>query len=185
MKTILISVLLFLGALSVVHAQDKFFTRSGQVHFSASTPLENIEADNDKGTSVLVAATGQVEYAVLMKAFIFEKALMQDHFNENYVESTKFPKAVFKGNITNIADVDFNKDGTYAIKLSGKLTLHGVTRDITANGNMIVKNGTPSAKVSFEVAVADYEIEIPTLVKDKVARTVKIDVSASYEAMKL
>jgi hypothetical protein len=182
MKKIFIAVLLLLSIAAT--AQDKFFTRSGKVHFSASTPLEAIEADNDKGTSVLVASTGQTEFAVLMKAFLFEKALMEEHFNENYVESTKFPKSTFKGNITNIKEVDFSKDGTYPVKLAGKLTLHGVTRDITAGGSITIKGGIPSANISFEIAVADYGIVIPALVRDKIARIVKIEVNASYEAMK-
>ena len=183
MKRFLITILTLLSIAAT--AQDKYFTRNGKVHLSASTPLETIEADNDKGTSVLVASTGQTEFAVLMKAFIFEKALMQEHFNENYVESDKFPKAIFKGSVTNISEVNFTKDGNYPVKLSGKLTLHGVTRDIIADGNIVIRNASPSAKVNFEVIIADYGIEIPSLVKEKISRTVKIEVSASYETMKL
>jgi len=183
MKRILITVLSLFSI--AVTAQDKFFTRNGKVHFSASTPMETIEADNDKGTSVLVASTGQTEFAVLLKAFIFQKALMQEHFNENYVESDKFPKASFKGNITNINDVNFTMDGTYPIKLAGKLTLHGQIRDITAEGNVIIKGGAISAKAIFEVSIADYGIEIPSLVREKIARVVKIEANAFYEAMKL
>ena len=80
-------------------AQTKYFTKNGRVFFNASSPLEKIEAINDKSTSVIDLSTGQIEFGVLLKAFLFERALMQEHFNENYVESDKYPKAIFKGMI--------------------------------------------------------------------------------------
>src|SRR4051794_12837879 len=84
---------------------QKFYTKSGKISFNASSPLEKIEAVNDKATVVLDVSNGAMEVAVLMKAFAFEKALMQDHFNENYVESDKYPKATFKGTVVNISSV--------------------------------------------------------------------------------
>src|SRR5689334_2764556 len=116
-------------------AQTKYFTKNGRIFFNASSPLEKIEAINDKSTSVVDLSTGQIEVSVLMKAFLFERALMQEHFNENYVESDKFPKAVFKGTIADASSIDKSKDGTYPVKISGKLTLHGVTKDIETTGS--------------------------------------------------
>lgn len=165
-------------------AQTKYFTKTGRIFFNASSPLEKIEAINDKSTSVIDLSTGQIEFGVLMKAFLFERALMQEHFNENYVESDKFPKAVFKGTIADASSIDKSKDGTYPVKVSGKLTLHGVTKDIETMATFTVKNGAVSGTTDFKIEAADYDIEIPGVVKDKVAKTITINVQANYEPLK-
>ena len=182
MKTFLSSVLC-IALFSAAAAQDKYYTRNGRVTFSASTPLEKIEAVNDKGASVLDAATGQVEFSVLMKAFLFEKALMQEHFHENYVESDKYPKAAFKGAIQNLGDIRFQADGSYPVTVKGELTLHGKTRPVEARGKLDVKKGAVTASISFSVAPADYDIEIPSLVREKIAKTVAVDVLAGYQVL--
>lgn len=177
--------ILFAALLSIAaSAQTKYFTRNGRVFFNASSPLEKIEAINDKSTSVIDLSTGQIEFGVLLKAFLFERALMQEHFNENYVESDKYPKATFKGTIANASSIDKSKDGTYPVKVSGKLTLHGVTKDVETMATFTVKNGTLSASTDFKIEAADYNIEIPGLVKDKVAKTISINVQSNYEPLK-
>jgi len=165
-------------------AQTKYFTRNGRVFFNASSPLEKIEAINDKSTSVLDLSTGQIEFGVLVKAFLFERALMQEHFNENYMESDKFPKAMFKGMIADVASIDRTKDGTYPVKISGQLTIHGVTKDVQTTAVFTVKNGALSATSDFKIETADYNIEIPGLVKDKIAKTISINVQSIYEPLK-
>ena len=167
------------------NAQDRYFTRSGKVHFFSKAALENIEALNTKGTSVIDFKTGQMEFAVLMKAFEFEKELMMEHFNENYVESDKYPKTTFKGTVTNIASVDLNKDGIYPVQIKGELTLHGVTKETSAEGTMEVKAGKFIGKSNFVIILADYKIDIPSVVKDKISKTIKIDVTAAYEKMSM
>jgi polyisoprenoid-binding protein YceI len=165
-------------------AQTKYFTKTARIFFDASSSLEKIDAINDKGTSVIDFSTGQIEVGVLMKAFLFERALMQEHFNENYVESDKFPKAVFKGTIADPSSIDKSKDGTYPVKATGKLTLHGVTKDVSTTVMFTVKNGAISAATDFKIETADYDIEIPGVVKDKIAKTVNINVQANYEPLK-
>jgi hypothetical protein len=183
MKKLMLASILLLGNIAIVNAQGKYFTRDGKVSFNSDAPLEKIEANNSKASSVMDASTGQMEFSVLMKAFEFEKALMQEHFNENYVESTKFPKSVFKGKVDNIGDVNFNKDGIYPVKVSGSLTLHGVTRPVSTNGTIEVKNGKPSAVSAFSILLSDYNIEIPKLVEGKVSNEVKIKVNVNYEPL--
>ena len=168
-----------------VQAQDKYFTRSGKVSFFSKTDMENIEAHNSKGTSVIDTKTGQIEFAVLMKAFEFEKELMMEHFNENYVESDKFPKSTFKGTIADIESVNFAKDGSYPVKVKGQLTLHGVTKDVESDGTIEVKGGKITGKSSFNVAIADYNITVPSVVRDNISKIVKIDITAQYEKMSL
>lgn len=166
--------------------QTKYFTRNGKIYFNAtslSSP-EKVDATNDKATSVLDVSNGQLEFAVLMKAFVFEKALMEEHFNENYVESDKFPKATFKGMIKNMNEVLVLKDGTYQAKISGKLTIHGITRDVETTGSITVKGNSITAKSDIRILLADYGIEIPSLVRDKVAKEASINIQINYEPLK-
>lgn len=182
MKNILV-LCLALSLTSALSAQ-KYFTKTGQVNFTSEAPLEKIEAKNSKATSVLDTEAGRLEFAVLIKAFQFEKALMQEHFNENYLESDKYPKSTFKGTIENNADVAYKKDGTYPAIIKGDLSLHGVTKPVMTKAIIRVKDGQISAEANFSVLVADYNIEIPALVKDKIAKTVVISVKVDYEALK-
>ena len=168
MKKLAVSLLVFAVSFAA-QAQDKYFTKTGKISFFSSTPMENIEAHNSKSTSVIDTKTGKMEFATLMKAFDFEKALMQEHFNENYVESDKYPKATFSGAITNLSDVNFKKDGTYKVKVKGNLTMHGVTKEVEAPGTITVKGNQISANSTFNVAPEDYKIEIPKLVREKIA----------------
>lgn len=176
---IVITMALINGAIG----QSKYFTRNGHITFYSDAPLEKIEAHNSKVSSVVDAASGQVEFGVLMKAFEFEKALMQEHFNENYVESDTYPKSVFKGTIANNKDVNYTKDGTYEVTVNGKLTLHGVTKDISSKGTINVKDGKPTAKSEFKILLSDYNISVPALLKDKVSKEVKIVVEMNYEPL--
>ncbi len=186
MKTsILIAFLAFLTA--GVSAQNRYFTKTGKIYFDATTPSspEKIEATNEKATSVIDAGSGAMEFAVLLKAFAFERALMQEHFNENYVESDKYPKSTFKGSVTNIKEVNLSKDGSYPVKLKGQMTLHGVTKEVEADGTLTVKGGAiVSGKSNFKILFSDFNIVIPNLVKDKVAKEATIKVDVNYEPLK-
>lgn len=182
MKLIATAVLLFSATLT--QAQDKFFTKSGKIEFFSSAPLEDIEAKNNTAAAVLDTKSGALQFSVLMKGFEFEKALMQEHFNENYVESDKFPKADFRGTVTNNGDVAYTKPGTYTARVKGKLTMHGVTRDVETTGTIKV-NGTDLRIAStFNVLLSDYGIKIPQLVKDKISNTVKVTVDCKLDALK-
>ena len=158
-------------------SQSKYFTKSGSITFDASGAMEDIKAENKKATFVLDAKSGAIELAVLLKAFEFERALMQEHFNENYVESDKYPKSTYKGKITNFSDVDLSRDGSYPVKIAGKLTIHGETKEIPAKGTFIVKDGKLSGTASFTITLSDFDIEIPALVKDKISKTVNIHIA--------
>lgn len=175
-----LSCLFFAGVLM----GQKYFTRDGKVSFFSATPVENIEAHNAKATCVLDASSGNIEFAVLIKAFQFEKALMQEHFNENYMESDQYPKATFKGQVTNMSEINLKKDGEYVAKLKGKLTMHGVTKEISANAKIGVAGGKVKADSSFEVVPDDYNIDIPSIVREKIAKSIKVTVSASLEELK-
>ena len=168
---------------STIFAQGKYFTREGNIQFKSEAPMEKIEAKNNKVSSAIDTKSGKVEFAVLIKSFHFEKALMQEHFNENYMESDKFPKSTFAGNISNLKDINFTKDGTYKANVSGKLTIHGVTKDVATTGMIKVKGGVVNVTNTFRVKLADYGIEIPSVVKDKIAKDVEIIINSDLKAM--
>jgi polyisoprenoid-binding protein YceI len=182
-KVIIIAFVATFSLCSLANAQTKYFTREAKVKFNSKAALEEITGLNKKATSVIDTETGQIEFSILMKAFEFEKALMMEHFNENYVESTKYPKAVFKGTIDNKADVNWKKDGTYPVKVSGSMTLHGETKGVNASGTIMIKGGVIAAHSEFSLTLADFKIEIPKVVKEKIAEIVNITVDANYEPL--
>ena len=170
--------LLILGAATITFAQaQRYMTRSGRITFFSSTPLENIEAINNEVSCVIDAAKGDVALIVPIKSFKFEKALMQEHFNENYMESDTYPKAEFRGSIQNAGGVNYAKDGSYPVTVSGKLTIHGVTRNVTAPGTISVKGGQATASSKFKVRPDDYGIKIPSLVVGKIAKEIEVTVN--------
>jgi polyisoprenoid-binding protein YceI len=148
--------------------------------FYSYTPIEEIEAHNRQVVSILDAATGDLQFNLLVKSFEFKVALMQEHFNENYMESDKFPKSSFKGKITNLDKIDFKKDGIYPAEVSGDLTIHGVTKTVSATGTMEIKAKTINAKAEFTVSPKDYNIEIPALVENHIAKSIDINVDVTY-----
>lgn len=184
MKKNLIVVLALVMASTASFAQDKYFTKTGKINFFSKAPMEDIEAKNKTVTAVIDSKSGAIQFAVQMKGFEFEKQLMQQHFNENYVESDKFPKAEFKGTITNNSDINYSKDGTYNAKVKGKLTIHGVTNNVETTGTIKVNGAKLAAYSTFNVLLSDYDIKIPSVVKDKISNSIKITVDCKLEPLK-
>ncbi|MDX2284260.1 MAG: YceI family protein [Bacteroidia bacterium] len=183
MKALLFFPLMIAAAMPLA-AQNRYFTRTGTVFFDAEGALDDVEeikAQNSMATCIYDAGTGDMEWMVLIKSFQFKNALMQDHFNENYLESSKFPKATFKGKLTNPAAVKLTQDGSYAVTVSGALTMHGITQQISVPGTVKVSGGKPALSADFAVALKDYGIKVPAVVGNKVAETVKIRISAALE----
>ncbi len=163
---------------------QKYFTKSGTISFFSKTDLENIDAASKSAVCVLDAATGKMEWSVLIKGFQFEKALMQEHFNENYMESDKFPKAIFKGTIQNFNKININTNGKHKVMVDGDLTIHGVTKKISSAGTLEIKDGKILTASDFDITISDYGISIPNLVKDNIAKVLKIKVSGTLESLK-
>jgi polyisoprenoid-binding protein YceI len=183
MKKTIIAV--FVLAISItLNAQDRYFTKTGKITFFSSATLEDIEAKNKTVAAVLDTKTGQLQFSVLMKGFEFEKALMQEHFNENYVESDKYPKGEFKGAVVNNNEINYTKDGTYKAKVKGKLTIHGVTKDIETAGTIKVAGGKVEANSVFNILLSDYKIKVPSAVKDKLSNTIRVTVDCKMDPLK-
>lgn len=180
---LIISTIVFFLIVVAAFPQGKYFTKTGKATFYSKAPLEDIDAKNNNAVSVFDKTTGQVEVVMLMKAFEFRKALMQEHFNENYIESDKFPKSVFKGLIGDLSKVDFTKDGKYLASVSGKLSMHGETKDVTAPVTFTVNNGMITATSELKIMLEDYKILIPSLVKDKISKEVRVVIDINYEPL--
>jgi polyisoprenoid-binding protein YceI len=176
MKTLVLTIGLVFLAIGT-NAQ-KFMTKNGYIGFYSHTPIEDIKGDNNQVASILDASTGEIVFQVLMKSFKFEKALMEEHFNENYVESEKFPKSTFKGKIVNLSDINFSKPGVYKVTVTGDLSIHGVTKNISEPGEIEIAVNGVNATSKFTVIPEHYNIEIPSVVREKIAKemTVTVDV---------
>ncbi len=176
-----ITIAAFLVCFSSALYAQKFMTRTGQISFFSHTPLENIDAINNEASAVLDGSTGAIIFQAAIKSFKFERALMEEHFNENYMESDKYPRADFNGKITNLSTVNFSKDGSYNVIVSGKLTMHGVTKDVSTPGTLTVKGKEVTAQSKFKIIPGDYNIKIPSLVKDKIAKEISVSVNSVFQ----
>jgi hypothetical protein len=160
---------------------QKYLTRSGEVRFFSKAPLENIEAMNHQASCIVDTQTGEVVSRILLKAFQFEKALMQEHFNENYVESDKYPQAVLNAKISNLDKIDFTSNKKQAVILDAQFTLKNITRSMSIAGEFVNENGVLITTASFIVKPEEHDIRIPRAVRDNIAREVEVSVSFKLE----
>ena len=170
---------LFLACFTVlqVQAQKVYTTKSSTVRFIAVDD-NDIDATNKKAVSRL-ETNGKLSFIMLMKDFTFDMETMQEHFNEEYVESDKFPRGFFSGEITNIKSVNFTKDGKYPIIVKGNMQVHGVNKAIQTNGVIEIVKGLPKASAKFTVTLKDFGIG--GLLIKMVADKVDVEVVASYQ----
>ncbi len=158
-----------------------YYTKNGSISFFSKSSLQDIQADNNQVLSVLNAQSGAIQFSLLNNAFHFPKAKMEEDFNENYIESAKYPKSTFKGMITDISKVNFGADGKYAVTVNGELSIHGISKNITSPATITIKNGNVSAFASFHVLVKDYKINIPSIVVNKIAENIEVTVNCNYQ----
>ncbi|MEM6770079.1 MAG: YceI family protein [Bacteroidota bacterium] len=179
MKTILLSLVLLLGASTTVFAQGPLITKDGTTTFFSHSPIEDIEAINEKTTAAIDFGKGDVVVKMLIKHFTFENALMQEHFNENYMESEKFPAAIFKGKLAG-ETVDLTKDGEYTVEITGNLTIRGINKPLTTEATLVVKGKQVSATTKFIARPADFDIKIPTVVVKNIAEEIEVTTELTF-----
>jgi len=160
----------------IISAQEKKITRTGHLWFFSHTTIEDIEAHSHQAVAVLVPEKGNLAIEVSMLSFEFKNTLMQEHFNENYMESAKYPKSKFLGSITNLSSIDFSKDGTYNATVEGTLTIHNVSQKIKSTGTISVTDGKISLKSKFIVAPKDYNITIESRFANNIGSSIEINV---------
>lgn len=178
-KSLIITTLILSLAASQKAYSQLYSTRTGFVGFYSKTALEDIKAENNQVYAIIDAGKQNLAFQLLVKGFIFPKELMQEHFNENYVESDKYPKASFSGAYT--GTVMPGKEGVYKVTVKGNLTLHNTTRTIEIPATIEVKNGHLQGMAEFKVKPEDFNISIPSLVRDKIDKeiTVKVNIDCA------
>jgi polyisoprenoid-binding protein YceI len=174
MKFLFAFVLSLVFFATAADAQKIFATRNGKITFSSPSDGD-VKATNNEVTS-RIADNGQMTFSLLVKGFKFKFAEMQEHFNDQYLESTKYPRADFKGNIVNLADVNFAKDGVYKATVKGDLTMHGVTKNITVSGTITIKGSKPSVDAQFTVPMKDFNVSASS-----VTEKVTVDIDCQYQ----
>lgn len=180
MKNRILIIWLFLIS-SQLFSQERYLTKEGYITFFSHSLVEDIKADNYQVLSVIDKKTGEIAIQLLMKSFMFKKALMQEHFNQSYVESYKYPKATFKGFIQNLKELD-NQAGTVEIK--GILSIHGKEKEISTIANVQILKDQINLSGYFMVEVADFDIKIPIVVRNNIAKTIKITFDLRHKSYK-
>jgi polyisoprenoid-binding protein YceI len=161
----------------------KLITQGAHISFFSSTPAEDIESDNYSVVSSIDTGTGEIAFSVPMQSFEFKKSLMQKHFNQKEFLHTKvYPRATFKGKVTNLETIDFGTNGSYPAVINGVLTIKGNDQDVTETGTLIVKDGAVTAEAKFNLTLADFGVAFKGGKPAKnIAKIVEVTVRAPYE----
>lgn len=157
-------------------AQSRYFTKTGKIEFT-TIQNQHVAAQSRSAVVTLDTKTGEFQFSILMKSFEFEKALMQEKFNDQVLETDQFPKAGVKGIIENLSSVNFQKDGEYPVQVKGILTLHGISKDITAKGSLLISKSVIIARSTFNILINDYNVSSPGI------KDISINVECSLESM--
>lgn len=180
MKTKVVALLFLLGMYAPIFAQDKLITKTGHIWFYSHAPLEDIEAHTRQAVAIIITAKGTIAVMIPIMSFEFRKTLMQEHFNENYMESAKYPKATFTGSINNLSDINPKKNGIYKTVVEGELTIHNITKHIKVAGTVEVKDGKCNVKSTFKVQLKDYNIAIESRFSKNIAPVIEVNIDLSF-----
>ena len=178
--SIIIILLLFPGSL---RAQDIYEATGVSTEFFSSAPIEDIAAHADGGMSLWNTRNGEITFRINIRSFDFEKGKMQEHFNENFMESHKYPHATFKAKVQQ--QPDLSKEGEYLVTLDGILEIHGVAQERKIDARVTVREDSVILQSEFNVAVADHDIKIPKLLFRNIAEVVSLEVHANYKKLEL
>ncbi len=179
-KTILVLVVT-LALPFAVQSQGRYLTNNGVISFYSHTIVEDITAVNNEVAAVIDGQSGEIAIILKMVDFQFKKKKMQEHFNENYVESEIFPKATFSGSILNNMDIDYNSPGLYEVNVKGEMSIHGQTQSVSAEGTVKVNSGGIVCRTKFKLNPEDYEIKIPRTVRKNISEQMEITVELACE----
>ena len=174
--------LFLLASASISGFSQIYIAKTCEISFFSVSPLEDISAVNKACKPIVNTATNDVQMKIAITAFQFEKPLMQEHFNENYMESDKFPNAIFKGKINE--KIDWTKDGEYKVTTTGKLNIHGIEKDRTIEGVVKIKGQEITLNSKFKIHIADHGIKVPSLYVQNIAEDVDVTLNAVLEPYK-
>jgi hypothetical protein len=177
MRYLIILLFTFSSSLKAQNTEDIFFTRSGEISFKSEAPLELITASSREVRGVIDTNKNNFAFSVPVKSFQgFNSPLQKEHFNENYMESDKFPTATFSGKI--IESVDYTQDGNHTIRAKGILTVHGVEQERIIKSDIIIKNGIIQLQSNFIVLLEEHNIKIPKIVFQKISPEIQVEINA-------
>lgn len=170
-------VLFLVGVINYAGAQDQYISRQGEMTFFSYTSVENIEASNNQVLSLFYPATNKIGVQVLMRAFTFEKSLMYQHFNDSYIESDLYPKALFEGEII---DFDPNQDSEQTRIIKGKFTMRNITKPLEVKALITKKEQTYTISGTVDVLIDDYSIKVPALLSPNIAKNIQVTFNFQY-----
>ena len=163
--------------IGIANAQDQYITRQGEVTFFSYTSVENIQATNNQVLSILYPSSKKIGVQILMRAFTFKKSLMYEHFNESYMESDLYPKAIFEGDII---DFDPTQEGSQTRIIKGTFTLRGVKKPVEIKATIIKSNEVYTISGTLEVLIKDYEIKVPPILSPNIAKNIQVSFKFQY-----
>ena len=179
MKSKLFFITLLFLSITSVYAQDVFTTSNAKASFHSKTPVEDIDGTSNKVASVLNIKTKQIYFKIQNTSFQFKEKLMQEHFNENYMESEKFPVSDFNGKF--LEDINLTKIGNYKVTIIGTLNIHGKKKEYKVAGTLSSSASGITFTSTFKIKLADHGVEIPTIVFTKIAEQLDIEITANYK----
>ena len=184
MRYKLLTILLIFFTICTLNAQDNlYFTDKGTIDFTSDAPLEVIKAASGKLAGILKLDDRTFSFSIPMSSFEgFNSALQRTHFNENYLETEKYPKATFNGKI--IEEVDFSQEGDIRVRAKGKMMIHGVEQDRIIRCTLTISKNEISISSGFTVLLEDHDITIPSIVQQKIAEEVEVEMAATITPMK-
>ncbi|UAY56589.1 YceI family protein [Arachidicoccus terrestris] len=170
--------IMVLALISVKSEAQSYFTRGGQISFFSKSPVEDIKAENHQVLAIIDPVRHKLAFNLLIKGFLFEKQLMQDHFNEDVMESDRFPKATFTGSMK-----EGVKEGLNHVHLTGQLTIRGITKPLNTMADLELKNQVLHGNCQFKISLADYKIKIPAVLKNNIAPDILVTVNVDCKLM--
>jgi len=166
------------AVISIKSNAQSYFTRDGQISFFSKSPVEDIKAENHQVLAIIDPVHNKLAFNLLVKGFLFEKQLMQDHFNEDVMESDRFPKATFTGSMKETL-----KEGVNHVHLTGQLTIHGITKPLNTMADIELKNQILRGNCKFKISLADYQIKIPAVLKNNISPDILVTVDVDCKPM--
>ena len=177
--TVLITVFLIVGFTNI-QVDDLYRSVKGEVEFRSDAPLEVIEAKSESLKGVIDIEKRTFAFTIPIRSFEgFNNPLQKEHFNENYLESTKFPNATFAGKI--IEKIDFSEDGIYTVRVKGKFKIHGIEQERILKSRIVVSGDSFSLQSYFTIILEEHDISVPKIVYQKIAEEIQVQVKATFE----
>ena len=160
---------------------QQYIGKEGVVSFFSATPIEDIQAVNKNAAGVIDAQSGSFAFQIKIEDFVFPNSLMQEHFNESYMESEKFPNSTFTGVISDVSALDLSKE--QSIDVSGNFLLHGINRQMNMTATLSLKDEKLNISSQFDIVLDDFNIDIPNIMMYKIAEVINVNIEMNLQKL--